>query len=793
MHWESCIYNPKMTISVTADGLLKAEIPDGADIGGTLTTGTSVTGTSSLADGAWHQIAVSRRGRKLEIWVDGVLESTSAESSVAIYDDYNTQWYLLKSTNRNRMFLDELRIYVGMALAANDFKLLRRIATNRDLTVPRDPAARSDAAATAVGTVIAHADAEDHAWGVPMVIADGETLYATADFARGKGTNNQSVVWKSTDRGDTWTRVKGEPSFGGLTLFKFGNDGAGTFRVVGLDPDTYQAWGFSTTDGCTTLEAAHLQSSTPVPSMWYPAPCPSGSARNIALDEGIYNLDVMQNGKGLFIGATSAATNLYGVAAPKAGSAFLDETASQPYVNLHQRLRRHPNATNAVPCESLVVQQRTGETKLDYRGAASFPGASRPFGVMWDATSRRFWAAVTYAEDASTTPWVRANRLALYSATDAVGWQKCCDLAVAGTPATAGFNTPNLAAIGDDLVVVFGASLNDTTGTAGPRDVNVSNYILSKRIANFRLLAPAASTRTRTLLVGDNSAGRILRLEEDEETGAWVNAGYFAPGSYPSGNGKYGVGCGDEILYRNGKVWVLRGGRIFVFEPDGTFTGTCFDLTLDRTIVPYDPDGMCFSHDGRYIYSIYAFILQNDAKTKYIYRTDIQTGVTTQFCKSTDEGLYTRLYRCRAMAGLPDGSLIVACRDGNLLFRLSSEGQFVEDVWTGISAPQTLYFDRRARKLYASGFSSRLYCWDYETKAKTSKTGLANIIGITGDDHGRVFGTAYNAPAGVADLLADGGAFGTNGHREILLGGVSFHRCCFFDTRLPAGTVILIR
>ena len=72
----------------------------------------------------------------------------------------------------------------------------------------------------------------------------------------------------------------------------------------------------------------------------------------------------------------------------------------------------------ATPVESMVVVRREAENgNVAYRGAASIRGASRPFGVVWDETSRRFWAVTTYAKD-SATPWAQANRLALYCATN---------------------------------------------------------------------------------------------------------------------------------------------------------------------------------------------------------------------------------------------------------------------------------------------------------------------------------------------------------------------------------------
>ena len=255
---QTLMSNPKMTVSVTAAGYLAAALSDG----------TAVTGAMALADGAWHQLAVVRRDNALELWVDGVLDGTSAQTACTIYDNADTQWALLAAANPNTMFLDELRVYEA-ALTKNDLDHLRSLATD-NLAVPDDPASFSDAVAAAIGTVVAHA--ADHAWGVPSVMADadGTTLYAAADFARGKGENNQSVLWKSTDAGQTWTRLGGEPSLCAMALFRFDTDASGTFRAAALEADGYHVWGLSTVTGGTIWKNFNLQSKTPLQAPWYP-------------------------------------------------------------------------------------------------------------------------------------------------------------------------------------------------------------------------------------------------------------------------------------------------------------------------------------------------------------------------------------------------------------------------------------------------------------------------------------------------------------------------------------------
>ena len=780
---QTLLSNPKMSISVTAEGTLKSDL-----------AGVSAAGTSSLADGQWHHVAVVRRNNKFEVWVDGEKEGESDETTATVYDTtagVEAQWALLSASNANTMFLDEIRIY-SAALVQNDLKLLQSLATD-GLKVPHDPTIRSDAAAAVIGTVVAHADSDTHAWGVPSLVADPDngTLYLAADFAREKGENNQSVYWKSTDHGETWTRTGSDASMGALALFRFNDDASGTFRAAGIEPDCNIAWGGTTTDGCMKWGTFRQQSRTPLPSKWYPTFAVAGFARNLAVAGGIYTLDVVTAWRGSLKALSPEASNNWSVAALRPGGMAYGG-GSGTVAFYAASVTNHVYATNATPVASMVVGRRETETgNVAYRGALSIRGASRPFGVVWDETSQRYWAVTTYAKD-SSAPWAQANRLALYCATNVLAWCYCGDIAAAGTPDTVGFSNPNVAIVGDDLVVVFGASLNDTTGADAPRDVNASNYILSKRIPNFRSRVPDAKLTGRYLLVEDNSAQKILRLRENEETGEWEPDGYFADGTYT--DAKYGMYAGHDIAYANGKVWILINGRIFAFNTDGTFTGTYFDLTLDRDLVPSNPNVMGFSYDGRYIYTTEGLVsAPTDSR---MYRTDVTTGVTTLFCKSSDsEALGTHLRRLRGIAGLPDGRVAVCNRDAYKLLALNPDGSFNEVVWSGntVGSIQTLYLDRRAKKLYASGFSWNLCCWDLVTNEKKAIGRRADIIGITGDDRGRVFGTVYNKPASLVDMLADGGALTLSGHRLILNGGNTFQRLCFFDTTPPTGSVLIFR
>ena len=775
---------PKMTIAVTAGGCVTLAMTDG----------TVVTGTTSIADGAWHHVALVRRNYAFEIWVDGVLDATSTPTECTIYDDTNTQWSLLSATNPNKMFLDEVRFYYSAALAQYDVSLLKSLATD-GLKVPSGPASYVHAAAEAMGSVVAHAPAHEHSWGVPAIVTDanGTTLYVASDFARPAGQNNQSVIWKSTDKGDTWTRVGSDASLGAMALFRFDADVEGTVRAGGLSGDRNLPWGVTTTDGGVSWSSPYLQSSTPLEGTWYPTQAVSAKdRRSVSATRGIFGLNVVKSGEGGLAPWSNTITNSKGYAASfKPGGIMA--LAECPAGLVGRTTVKHASATNAISHETVAVAYREGTLTGDttYRGVAAFPGASRPFGVTWDATTKRYWAAVSYVKAGeATNVTAQANRLALYCASNAVSWTYCGEILAAGTPTTVGINNPNVSICGNDLVVVFGASVRDVQGADAPRDVTTSNYILSKRVANFRSLQPTP-TYYRSLLVLDQN--RILRLCEDEETGEWKPCGYFGDGSYT--DQKYSLSGALDVAYAGGRVWILANGRFFAFTPDGAFTGTCIDLTLDKTTVPKIPEAFGCSFDERYIYSIYGFANISPADTNFIYRTDIATGTTIQFCSSLDAQLTTRLYKVRAAEGLPDGSVALTSRDGKLLFRLNADGTFKEDIWTNVTEgqPQALHYDRRDGNLYVSGFNGKLCRWNYYSGEKSSKVCGGNVISITGDNQGRIFGTTYDLPAGAADLLADGGAFTQTGHCEILQGGATFFRCCYFDARPPQGTILFFR
>lgn len=791
--------NPKVTLSVTADGLFKFAIPDGQDKDGAQAIGATAIGQTNVADGKWHHFIATRRSNKLEVWVDGVKDGESeTATTVRVYDDFNTQWSMLDASNPNRQFLDEIRIYYA-ALEEGDALLLKSLATD-GLKVPEAPYSAADLAAAAdYGTVIAHSPVAEHAWGAPSLVADanGQTLYLAAGFARGLGTNtnDQASFWKSTDGGTTWTKQTGITAAGAVALYRPQNATAGQLGLFGVDPASACPFTGVSADGGSTWTFHPLTWNPPLTgdgagnATIYPSVAYSSQLGRYCVNSSQGVLTFLHNADWQFYYPTYASlTNCanYRLTGLVPGGMMTGPNNS-PAGLFAQHLPKHANDVNDYVVESALVYKRQADEKNVNNGltcSLSFRGASHPFGVVYDATSEAWWAVVPTAPAAAAQPWLQANTLALWRAKDCATWEYCCDVLTAADPAKVGFVNPAVEIVGSDLVVVFGASVADRQGDASARDVQTANFLLTQKIANFRSLAPAAKERTRALLVQNATAGCIQKVTQDPDTGTWVMDGFF------------GSGCGNDIAVCGDRVYVLAGAVVTAYDFKGQAVRT-YDLKTTATGLPAQPAdmGLGFSYDGKYMFTVNAW----SATPSYIFKTDLATGATSVFFTfdgTTPSELVNVFARVRAVVGLKDGRVICSCRDSNKLVVFSAEGAYLSMV--GSSNAQTLFLDRRHQKLYASGFSANLLSYSVgdplvwtDTKGST----YSNTIGICGDRKGVIYGSAYgsNNYALLCDMLSGEGKTAPAGFKTILYGGQVFNRCAFFDTAQPMGLFLIVQ
>lgn len=790
--------NPKVTLSVTADGLFKFAIPDGQDAAGAMASGTVAIGQTNVADGLWHHFVATRRANRLEVWVDGVKDGESPNTTtVRTFDDFGTQWAMLDAANPNRQFLDEIRIY-GAALTEGDVRLLQSLATD-GLKVPEAPYGVADrAAAEAYGTVIAHSPLSAHAWGAPSLVADadGQTLYLAAGFARGLGTNtnDQASFWKSTDGGTTWTKQTGISAAGAVALYRPQNATSGQLGLFGVDPASACPFTGVSANGGSTWVFHPLTWNPPLTgdgagnATIYPSVAYSSQLGRYCVNSSQGVLTFLHNTDWQFYYPTyvtlANCANYRQTGLVPGG--VMTGPNGYPAGLFAQYLPKHDKDVNDYVVESALVYRRQADEKNTNNGltcALSFRGVSHPFGVVYDVTSKAWWAVVPTAPLSAVKPWQQANTLALWCAKDCATWEYCCDVLTADDPAKVGFLNPAVEIVGNDLVVVFGASVADRAGDTSARDVQTANFLLMRKIANFRARTPAASKRTRTLLVQNPSANCIQKLTQDPASGTWVMDGFF------------GSGCGNDIAVCGDRVYVLAGAVVSAYDFKGELVRT-YDLTTAATGLAAQPAdmGLGFSYDGKYMFTVKAW----DAGGT-IFKTDLATGTTSIFFTDTGDvgcppsGVFARV---RAVTGLKDGRIVCSCRDSNRLVAFSAEGAYLSMVAS--SSPQTLFLDRRHQRLYASGFSANLLAYSVGDPLKwidTKGSTYSNTIGICGDKKGAVYGSAYgsNNYAMLCDMLSGEGESAPAGFKTILYGGLQFNRCAFFDTALPPGLTMIFR
>ena len=73
--------------------------------------GATTTAKTSVADGRWHHLVVTRRNRAPAVWVDGRQEAEGAPTAAETFGEDLVQWYFLSEKNANRMFFDDLLVF----------------------------------------------------------------------------------------------------------------------------------------------------------------------------------------------------------------------------------------------------------------------------------------------------------------------------------------------------------------------------------------------------------------------------------------------------------------------------------------------------------------------------------------------------------------------------------------------------------------------------------------------------------------------------------------------------------
>ncbi|MBR1589079.1 MAG: hypothetical protein IJ658_12230 [Kiritimatiellae bacterium] len=529
--------------------------------------GVTASGASSIWD-EWHWLVVRRNGGDLELWVDNVRKATQPLDPTAGIDQ-TVSWTLGADYDGGNasgpVFFDELRIY-PVLLTADDMTLLY------NLVKPEvKPPLGSELSSVALGNV----------------------CYAALN----------GDAYASTDGGATWTR-KGTIGLDAASLFV--SDGA--LYAAGRNAAGSLALATASNDGASWsvvrvgagLTVPSLVATQPVVSggrVWLGAPSTSrfdpmtvsfafanGTAGDPQVSQAIvppHESNLYQSHEWLYGCAAVAMTN---------GTVCTMGSSKSRYVNHGETILLSTNGTAATYC-----------------GALGFPGGSKPFSVVWDGTTRRYWmvtAACHHGDRIATaSPDTQAKALSLYSSDDIFNWRYHRDLVVAGCPF---YYRPSAAIVGEDVVVTF----LDSSFATSFRTATFANF----RAAWERLSAKAKGFHKQELFLPESDDGWVLKYYHDEATDDWIPAGVFCR------NGLHG-GFRMEVPI-NVRPY---GDSVFVSTRAGDFGIYEFDKSgafLRFYGTPAGTDGFSVSLDGKKLYATAWW------GTK-VYMIDRETGTVT--------------------------------------------------------------------------------------------------------------------------------------------------------------------
>lgn len=133
--------------------------------------------------------------------------------------------------------------------------------------------------------------------------------------------------------------------------------------------------------------------------------------------------------------------------------------------------------------------------RLDFEGLVDFPGGATKFTIRYDKVSRRYWTlsnpAMKQYPLSATNPASVRNTLALMSSKDLHHWKIERIVLSHPDPKMYAFQYVDWQFDGPDIIAVSRTAFDDSTG--GPHRFHDANYLTFHRIVNFRTENKAAS------------------------------------------------------------------------------------------------------------------------------------------------------------------------------------------------------------------------------------------------------------------------------------------------------------
>lgn len=696
--------NGNASIGVATSGEAYFRIGDGSAL--------SISSNRSI-ERSWVWIVVRRNGGKFEIWVDNVKHAEadySAESSIA--SDFD--WTLGANPGANgafsnyvtEAFFDELRVYPAL-LTTGDmthlFNLIRPTIYADSSTATVRPAVKA-----AVGWQIS-------------ALAEGGTLYAAV---------NGVLMSRSSSNG-SWSSVS-DIGLDAASLFADN----GTLYAVGRNHDGNLALAKTAFGGAMTwttpsvigdgLQVPNLVSTRPI--------AVNGRIWLGALAQGAWDMSLISfsfaNGEA---GDPQVSRALIPCRSGTKLQSHVEVTCVQALEQaggvfvLGASMRSAPERGEAF----VTARQGAGSSTLaTYAGTYGFTGGSKPFGIVWDATSGRYWmtTAACHCKDwTNVSPFLKATAIALYSSSDLADWTYHGDFTASGATY---YYRPTPVAVGNDLVVTFAAERYAET----PQSLVVSN---------FRSLWNKDARRKYELLVADEEDKRVVKYVYDDKTKDWISSGVFCSGTYSDAGGAHKVTLPQTIRQWKDRVFVNDRGTgnlgVFEFMCDGSFV-RFYPLSVST-------DGLAVSQDGTKIYATVWW------GTK-VYVIDRATGNVTDHDFGSDKG--SGLSVPRGIADIGNGRIAISSRGNNELIIWEPENgnavtaygstNFGAGGWNASgNGPQDIQYDAKRKRLWMMGDACGFCYLDFSAANVTYKrVNSSSYNGFSFWNDQTVVGTVYS-------------------------------------------------
>ncbi|MBI3985063.1 MAG: DUF2341 domain-containing protein [Candidatus Levybacteria bacterium] len=224
---------------------LRVEITTGkvsARVGNGAASEDTVVGNTSVSDGKWHYIVMTRDASFLKLYVDGVLDATPVTSTITMFA--NTTDLRIGSWEGASFYykgsMDEVKIF-NQALTADQVKLEYNRGASQVL------GSLSDTSGLTGGSVASNSASAEYC--VPGDTTSCASPVGRWDFEEGQGTSTNDISGNGYNgtltSGPTWTQGK----IGKAISFDGSNDYIETNYVLPTTNFTYSFWAKSSASG----------------------------------------------------------------------------------------------------------------------------------------------------------------------------------------------------------------------------------------------------------------------------------------------------------------------------------------------------------------------------------------------------------------------------------------------------------------------------------------------------------------------------------------------------------------